>query len=153
MLCKTANFHLPPTIYPGSKKTQTHTWTTQLCFASFPVERKLLVSTLPFSWSTPSFLGTLISSRRSTGVRQIGQRLVWNLNTLAHSLHMHCQHIQNQHSVSRRQLGRTYKFNMKIWQVHPHQLSVTNQYIPTALQKTTKNAYDWLLANSFYQSR
>lgn len=33
---------------------------------------------------------TLISNSRSTGCLHIGHRLVWNLRTFAHSLHMHC---------------------------------------------------------------
>jgi len=39
------------------------------------VKRKVLDST-PLDGSTKSFFGTLISRRRSTGVRQMGQRLV-----------------------------------------------------------------------------
>lgn len=41
-----------------------------------------------YSSAAPSL--TLISKRRSTGCRQIGQRFVWNLKTFAHPLHMHC---------------------------------------------------------------
>lgn len=40
-----------------------------------------------YSLAAPSL--TLISKRRSTGCRQIGQRFVWNLKTFAHPLHMH----------------------------------------------------------------
>ena len=49
-----------------------------------------------------SFLETLISKSLSTGVRQMGHRFDWNLNTLAHPLHIHyksnkrwgCSHVQ-----------------------------------------------------------
>eukprot|EP00474_Spongospora_subterranea_P002486 CRZ02944.1 hypothetical protein [Spongospora subterranea] len=44
-----------------------------------------------YSSAAPSL--TLISKRRSTGCRQIGQRFVWNLKTFAHPLHIHmCRH-------------------------------------------------------------
>lgn len=65
--------------------------------------------------SSEPFLGTLISNKRSTGVRQIGQRLVWNLNTLAHSLHIHCDpaHTSNRKCVSRIQMNLRQGWTMK----------------------------------------
>lgn len=79
--------------------------------ADVAVDCELLDSIAP-PCSAP-VLGTLISNRRSTGVRQMGQRLVWNLNTLAHSLHIHCDpsppkintQLVNRRQVSARWIG------------------------------------------------